>query len=718
MACGRCRLRLAVLLCGVAVPAHAQQTPSGSEIFVYGERQPGGARSERLLSARDIETYGAGSIGELIDELAAERGETSDDLIYIVNGRRVTGLRGIDAFPPEALERLEILSAGSAPRIGGLGGQRIVSLILKREMRSYIGRTTFGAATDGEGQSRGADIGVTDIRGSRRINLTLGSRSQDALTELDRDIAQDAGAPAGRAGARTLRPDVENVALSLSAADELSDRLRAEFNLKLVRDRTRSGLGLGGDGLPIGQRIARRRGEAEIQLDREAGDWLIALASNYSEDRQVIRTGRSLAGSQASDSSRTVSRTRAIGAELNANGPLFDLPAGPLDLRLRARLDRDSLAGAGDGFAQTAGEIAAGVHLPIASAAAGVLPWLGELSAGIELSRSRVSKLGTLASATYSLQWQPASWARLAGSITTGRTPPAIDLIAAPLLATPGVRAIDPLSGETLDVTELSGGNPALGAQRAHDRRLSLNLKPLRSLPLLITADYSSSRNRDIIASLPAASGLLLAAFPDRFLRDANGVLTQIDSRPIAFARRSEEQLRYGLNLNLPLAARSRGGRLQLNAAHTILLSSELALRPGIAPVDLLSRDAIALGGSARPRHAQEFSLGYAERGFGLRLTGQRRGTSYLGLADDGGSANVLRFAPLTILSLRGYIDGQRLLPDLAGMNGLRLGVTVTNLTNARQRVRDSGGETPLRYQPGTLDPIGRSVQIEVRKAF
>jgi iron complex outermembrane receptor protein len=40
------------------------------------------------------------------------------------------------------------------------------------------------------------------------------------------------------------------------------------------------------------------------------------------------------------------------------------------------------------------------------------------------------------------------------------------------------------------------------------------------------------------------------------------------------------------------------------------------------------------------------------------------------------------------------------------------------NLTNARQRVRDSFGHNPLQYQPDYRDPLGRTIEVELRKVF
>ena len=62
---------------------------------------------------------------------------------------------------------------------------------------------------------------------------------------------------------------------------------------------------------------------------------------------------------------------------------------------------------------------------------------------------------------------------------------------------------------------------------------------------------------------------------------------------------------------------------------------------------------------------------------------------------------------------------------DLGGMpklmakpwaRGLRVSVGVNNIFDSRQHVRDANGDTPLRYQPAYLDPLGRTVSISIRK--
>ena len=69
-------------------------------------------------------------------------------------------------------------------------------------------------------------------------------------------------------------------------------------------------------------------------------------------------------------------------------------------------------------------------------------------------------------------------------------------------------------------------------------------------------------------------------------------------------------------------------------------------------------------------------------------------------------------------INLRLFADAGRIIPKEKWAKGMRLSLDVLNLTNDRQRVRDSFGETPLQYQRGYRDPIGRTIEIEFRKVF
>jgi hypothetical protein len=48
----------------------------------------------------------------------------------------------------------------------------------------------------------------------------------------------------------------------------------------------------------------------------------------------------------------------------------------------------------------------------------------------------------------------------------------------------------------------------------------------------------------------------------------------------------------------------------------------------------------------------------------------------------------------------------------------MQLKLEVSNLTDDHQQVRDRNGNIPNRFQPDSLEPIGRTVQLSLRKLF
>src|SRR3546814_14462358 len=57
----------------------------------------------------------------------------------------------------------------------------------------------------------------------------------------------------------------------------------------------------------------------------------------------------------------------------------------------------------------------------------------------------------------------------------------------------------------------------------------------------------------DDIASFPAATAAIEAAFPDRFVRNGAGELISVDTRPINFARLEDKRILWRFNLSLPV---------------------------------------------------------------------------------------------------------------------------------------------------------------------
>ena len=158
------------------------------------------------------------------------------------------------------------------------------------------------------------------------------------------------------------------------------------------------------------------------------------------------------------------------------------------------------------------------------------------------------------------------------------------------------------------------------------------------------------------------------------------------------------------------------GGRLQLSLYHTWHFRDDILINQGGPRLDLLDGGTTGSGGG-QPRHELEFQLGASNNGFGARLTGQwESGTTVTG--GTGLATGDLRFSPLATANLRLFADlGQQ--PALVRhrwARGARITLAVNNLFDTRQRVRDATGITPLGYQPGYLDPLGRTVRISLRK--
>ena len=119
----------------------------------------------------------------------------------------------------------------------------------------------------------------------------------------------------------------------------------------------------------------------------------------------------------------------------------------------------------------------------------------------------------------------------------------------------------------------------------------------------------------------------------------------------------------------------------------------------------------------SRLRNQLDATASLNSGGDGLRLGLSWRGPSRLE-SRIGAVTDTLHFSPVTVVNLRAFTDLKRLAPNSPWTKGLRLSLDVINLLNDRQDVRDSAGSVPLQYQPGYRDPLGRSIEFEIRKVF
>ena len=157
-------------------------------------------------------------------------------------------------------------------------------------------------------------------------------------------------------------------------------------------------------------------------------------------------------------------------------------------------------------------------------------------------------------------------------------------------------------------------------------------------------------------------------------------------------------------------------GRLQFSLTDTITFVDKVRITPAGPDLDYLHGDAAGSSGGT-PRHSVEAQAGWSNNGLGARLGANwRSGTTVTTLTGDD-----LHFSSLGTFNLRLFANPGDI-PEIAvkhpWLRGTQFRLEVNNIFNSRPQVRDAAGNIPLNYQPGLLDPIGRTIMVTFRKLF
>ena len=512
-------------------------------------------------------------------------------------------------------------------------------------------------------------------------------------------------------------------------------------------------------------------------LNHDGADWRWSLITNLDRTDTRTRNDTGVDGSafaalaaaggnplapfgstvvtRAPNTARSLSQSASIDGLVS--GSPVTLPGGAVNVAVKllgsvSGFDGESLRGGVPLTTHFTRNLVSGqlnLDVPLTSRKLGFGGAIGDLTANGNFAAQQLSDFGTLTTVGYGLNWTPRKPVEIIASHTTDHVAPSAQQLSGPVITTPNVAIFDPAKGTTAFVTLIEGGNPALKASERRVTKFETNWKPLAKPDLTLTATYVHTDTANAVAAFPATSAAIAAAFPDRFGRDVNGDLISLDTRGVNFARESQSTLRYGMNVSFalksttvnPFAGQRRpeggpggadrgrpggggfgggnSGRLQFAVYHTITFEDTVLIRPGVPVLDLLNGGALGTSGGA-PRHTVDIQAGYACNGLGLRFSATARSGTRVDAAA-GNPNGALTFAPLATANLRLFASlGQIpwLVKDHRWLAGTRLSLGVTNLTDARERVRDATGATPLAYQPGYLDPVGRSVTISFRKLF
>jgi hypothetical protein len=320
------------------------------QIVVIGQRDPnaviGDIPPENSLNSRDIRAYGASSISELLDAVGAQthssRGRDSGPPVVLLNGKRISGFREIRDLPPEAILRMDILPEEVALKYGYRADQRVVNIVLRPRFRSTAARLDGELPSEGGRAGGTADVTRLMIGQNGRTTLNAHVESSSALTEDERDIAFDPTSGSadprpfrtltgerklGRVGGTINRTLFGDVSSTLDGQIEASDG-KSLLGPSLIEV-----------GEPLRRDTDSMSGYLGVAFNGQKDKWRWSLTGNYDISRNVTLTEREDEATLTASSDRARSLNQSGGADLVANGPLVELPAGPANLTVRLGAD-------------------------------------------------------------------------------------------------------------------------------------------------------------------------------------------------------------------------------------------------------------------------------------------------------------------------------------------------------------------------------------------
>ena len=335
---------------------------------------------------------------------------------------------------------------------------------------------------------------------------------------------------------------------------------------------------------PLDQDANSWTGHIGVSFNRDVAKWRMALTGNYdhADTRNENDVGLDATALQAAVTAGTVnpfgtlpgnllttrpqdtshSKSDTGNIQFVASGPIWTIPAGEIRTSFRVGATGSSFASeAARGgvsqsqtFTQGGGNVQASIDVPLTSAKNKVLPMFGELSVNTHVALQSVSGFGTLNTLGYGIHWTPITGLSILVNRLHDQAAPSQQQTSAPILLTPNTRIFDFATGQTVDVTQISGGNPALTSDDRYRDSIRVTYQPFEDKQLIFRADYNKIHYKNpIVGALPSATAAIEAAFPDRFIRDADGELTEVDYRPVNFASQDVSSVRFGFDYSKPI---------------------------------------------------------------------------------------------------------------------------------------------------------------------
>lgn len=679
------------------------------DVIVVGRWGAASVTPEIELDGAQIDAFGAYDIGEAITRLGESLGFDQQPIL-IINGRRVVNPSDFLGFPPDALQRVEVLPQHANSTYGGDPSQRVVNLVLQPRFRGADGRLGAGGPTAGGRTSLSLDGRMSSLEDTNVNQYGVQLSRDTALygaerTDYSRDHPERTGV--------TLRPAADSVAANFSLRRDIGDWASS----------------IGGQAQTRTDRSVARVGDQIIE-NRRQGDGL-SLSGGLGGETAGWRVRLGLDGQASRDLQRGLLNTRTRGlsatANLGADRTIFELPAGAMTVNLSARYGRfrstsDSGAVRTSRSTETL-DLGGILTIPLLrqSAGASADSLFGDISATLGGTlRESDGQSGNTVSA--GLFWAPTRKLKFNGQWTwTTESPSAQQRFEPSFFGEPRT-VFDFATGEAVEVLPLLGGNPDLRPQTSDRFALVTSIGPFTSWQILGGLNFQRSHSEDGIGRLPALTPELEALFPDHFQRDANGRLIVIDQRPLNLASATTESLSGNLNFNLPVGPGGPGGRrdaVRVGLTHSWQLTNRMSLLPGLPDLDRLSGD-----GGGFPRHLLSLTLDGRIGRLGVNASAKWRSESRIRRDMGRDGPNDLRLAEFATIDLKlSYVFEDNAPPSEEGGRrrrdgGLRLALDVDNLFDTRPDASLGDGRPAPGYGRDDQDPVGRTVSLTLSRRF
>jgi iron complex outermembrane recepter protein len=777
-----CRFALLLAVAPCATIARAQPATSSSgasatpsdtddeDIVVKGKAPRGSVIGavppETVLHSRDVKATGATSFDELLDAIAPDigvaRGAGAARPLVLLNGRRVSSYRELRDIPIEAVSRVDILSPEVALKYGYPPDQKVVNVVLQNRFAETVAQASANKASQEGYAGGGGDLTRIVLTPTKRTTVNLHAGTSDILRGSQRSLVEQQYESVGTGATGLLLPPELGVRGTATLYRALPQGVDATFNVQAAHS---TGHLLSGLSEQLPAQLQRHTTDDSLHLGSalsgDSGQWHWNVSGNgdlehnrttTTDSGQVFAPGNAASNRVAGDLDGTL------------NGPLFAMPAGTADVTLRAaasteHLDIDQVrfdTPPHGSTARTTATGAASIDVPIAHRNR-ALSALGNLTLNANAEVNELSDFGTLARFGAGANWSPVDSVTLLGSWNRQEQAPSVRQLGDPFVETPGTRIFDFTNGLVNRTAVVTGGNPDLQTDRRQTLDISAQWQPYLpgSVNFRLRGDYAHVTIDRPISNITVFP-TIEEAFPDRFVRDAEGNLVSVDLRPVNFSSARRDTLLVGFDFTKALRshrvtssevqkavekARSAGidvpqvagassspapeslanavstnGRLTFSLTDTITMVDRATIRPDLPELDYLHGAPVGQTGG-QPRHQVQAQAGWSNNGMGARLGANWRSATRV----DTLTGAPLHFSPVATFDLRLFANVGQYLPIVSRhpwLRGASARFEVGNIFNARPRVHDATGAIPVGYEPSMLDPLGRTFMISFRKQF